>query len=97
VISGASRRGSREGALETNPDEFLCPKPSDMRYQWLVVRLEAVDEDELTELVFHARRMVVPKKLASLTDDSKKCPSEPSGARPDEPPLSELAHHCPRL
>ena len=40
-----------------------------MRYQWLVVRLEAIDKDELRELVFDAWRMVVPKKLASLSDD----------------------------
>jgi hypothetical protein len=40
-----------------------------MRFQWLVVRLDAIDEDELRELVFDAWRMVVPKKLASLSDD----------------------------
>ena len=40
-----------------------------MRYQWLVVRLEAIDRDELRELVLDAWRMVVPKKLASLSDD----------------------------
>ena len=59
----------REAALETFPDRFLRPKPSDLRYQWLVVRLEAIDTDELRELVFDAWRMVVPKKLASLSDD----------------------------
>jgi hypothetical protein len=59
----------REAALETYPDKFLRPKPSDLRYQWLVVRLDAIDEDELRELVFDAWRMVVPKKLASLSDD----------------------------
>ena len=59
-----------------------------MRYQWLVVRLEAIDKDELRELVLDAWRMVVPKKLASLSDDelrSKKWPSEParrSGVHP---------------
>jgi hypothetical protein len=40
-----------------------------MRFQWLVVRLDAIDEDELREIVFDAWRMVVPKKLASLSDD----------------------------
>ena len=59
----------REAALETYPDKFLRPTPSDMRYQWLVVRLEAIDKEELRELVFDAWRMVVPKKLASLSDD----------------------------
>jgi hypothetical protein len=32
-----------------------------MRYQWLVVRLEAIDDTELQELVLDAWRMVVPK------------------------------------
>jgi hypothetical protein len=58
----------REAALETHPEKFLPPKPSDMRYQWLVVRLDAIDKDELSELVLDAWRMVVPKKLASLSD-----------------------------
>ena len=39
-----------------------------MRYRWLVVRLDAIEKDELRELVFDAWRMVVPKKLASLWD-----------------------------
>ena len=59
----------REAALDTYPDKFLRPTPTDMRFQWLVVRLDAIDEDELRELVFDAWRMVVPKKLAVLSDD----------------------------
>ena len=69
LMGFASPREEREAALETYPDKFLRPKPSDMRYQWLVVRLEAIDKDELRELVFDAWRMVVPKKLAALSDD----------------------------
>ena len=41
----------------------------DMRYEWLVVRLEAIVEGRVRELVFDAWRMVVPKKLAALSDD----------------------------
>jgi hypothetical protein len=55
--------------LRRNPDKFLRPKPSEMRFQWLVVRLDAIDEDELRELVLDAWRMVVPKKLSVLSDD----------------------------
>ena len=69
LMGFAFPKEEREAALETYPDRFLRPKPSDMRYQWLVVRLEAIDRDELRELVFDAWRMVVPKKLASLSDD----------------------------
>ena len=69
LMGFAFPKDEREAALETYPDKFLRPKPSDLRYHWLVVRLEAIDKDELRELVFDAWRMVVPKKLASLSDD----------------------------
>ena len=69
LMGFAFPKEEREAALETYPDKFLRPKPSDMRYQWLIVRLEAIDEDELRELVFDAWRMVVPKKLSELSDD----------------------------
>ena len=69
LMGFAFPKEEREAALGTYPDKFLRPKPSDMRYQWLVVRLEAIDKDELRELVFDAWRMVVPKKLAALSDD----------------------------
>jgi hypothetical protein len=59
----------REAALETYPDKFMRPKPSDMRFKWLEVRLDAIDRDELRELVFDAWRIVVPKKLAALSDE----------------------------
>ena len=40
------------------------PKPSDLRYNWVVVRLAAIDEDEMRELVLDAWRMVVPRRVA---------------------------------
>ena len=68
LMGFAFPKEEREAALETYPDKFVRPKPSDLRYQWLVVRLEAIEKDELCELVFDAWRMVVPKKLSSLSD-----------------------------
>ncbi len=47
----------------------MRPKPADLRFAWLVVRLAAIDRDELRELVFDAWRMVVPKRLAAASDD----------------------------
>ena len=35
-----------------------------LRYNWVVVRLDAIDADEMRELVLDAWRMVVPKKVA---------------------------------
>jgi hypothetical protein len=69
LMGFAFPKEEREAALETYPEKFVRPRPSDMRYQWLVVRLEAVEQEELRELVFDAWRMVVPMKLASLSDD----------------------------
>ncbi len=36
-----------------------------MRYNWVVVRLDQIDEDEAREIVLDAWRMVVPKKVAA--------------------------------
>jgi hypothetical protein len=69
LMGFAFPKEEREAAIETYPGKFLRPKPSDMRFQWLVVRLDAIDEDELLELVFDAWRMVVPKKLSALSDE----------------------------
>ena len=55
----------REGMVASEPDKFLMPKPSDMRYHWLEVRLNAIDLDEMRELVLDAWRMVVPKRVAA--------------------------------
>jgi hypothetical protein len=54
----------REALVASEPDKFLMPKPSDMRYQWVVVRLAAIDEDEMSELVLDAWAMCVPKKVS---------------------------------
>ena len=56
-------REEREALVASDPDKFLMPKPSDMRYQWVVVRLAAIDEDEMRELVLDAWAMCVPKKV----------------------------------
>ena len=43
----------------------LMPRPSDMRYRWVCVRLDALDVEELRELLIDAWRMCVPKKVAA--------------------------------
>ena len=57
-------RELREAVVEAEPEKFLMPRPADLRYQWLVARLEALDVDEMTELVTDAWTMCVPKFLA---------------------------------
>jgi hypothetical protein len=57
-------RDFREALVESDPEKFLMPRPSDMRYQWVVVRLEKLEPDEMRELVLGAWSMCVPKGVA---------------------------------
>jgi hypothetical protein len=59
----------REGLVQSDPHKFLMPEQSDMRYHWVQVRLAAVDETEMRELVLDAWRMVVPKRVAAAYDE----------------------------
>ena len=55
----------REALVASEPHKFMLPRPSDMRYHWVVVRLAELDRDEMEELVLDAWRMVVPKRVAA--------------------------------
>ncbi len=52
-----------------SPDKFLMPEGGDLRYNWVLVRLDRIDEQEMRELVLDAWRMVVPKKVAASVRD----------------------------
>jgi len=54
----------RAGLVAAEPDKFFLPRPSDMRYNWVEVRLAAIDVEEMRELVTDAWRMVVPRRVA---------------------------------
>jgi hypothetical protein len=69
VMGFAFPKEEREAALQTYPEKFLRPEPSDLRYSWLLVRLDALDNVEMRELVLDAWRMVVPKRLAAASDE----------------------------
>ena len=55
----------RDALVETEPDKYMLPRPSDLRYNWARVRLAAIDEAEMRELVLDAWSMVVPKSVAA--------------------------------
>jgi hypothetical protein len=54
----------RAALVASEPEKFFLPQPSDMRFNWVRVWLDAIDEDEMTELVVDAWRMCVPKRVA---------------------------------
>ena len=54
----------REALVDSEPEKFLLPGASDLRYNWAVVRLAAIDEPELRDLVVDAWAFVVPKRVA---------------------------------
>jgi hypothetical protein len=55
----------REALVASEPDRFMMPSRADMRYHWVDVRMDAIDEAEMRELVIDAWRMVVPKRVAA--------------------------------
>ncbi len=65
LMGFAFPKEEREALVAAEPDKFLMPSRSDLRYNWAVVRLAAIDEAEMRELVLDAWRMVVPKRVAA--------------------------------
>jgi len=55
----------RADLVAAEPDKFFMPIPSDLRFNWVQVWLDAIDEAEMSELVIDAWRMVVPKRVAA--------------------------------
>lgn len=68
ILGFAFPREERDQMIAAQPDKFLLPEPSDMRFRWIQVRLAAIDETELRELILDAWRMCVPKKVQAEYD-----------------------------
>jgi hypothetical protein len=58
-------KDERAALVAGEPDKFLMPGQSDLRYHWVHVRLAAIDQAEMQELVLDAWRMCVPKGVAA--------------------------------
>ena len=58
----------REALVASEPEKFMMPGSSDLRFNWVEVRLDAIDILEMRELVLDAWRMVVPKRVAAKYD-----------------------------
>jgi hypothetical protein len=65
VMGVAFPKEERAAMVSAEPDKFMLPRESDMRYNWIHVRLDAIGLDELRELVIDGWRMCVPKKIAA--------------------------------
>jgi hypothetical protein len=70
----------REALVASDPKKFMMPRPSEMRWNWVVGRLDAIDDEEMRELVIDAWRMCVPKRVAA-----EHLGEDPAGT-PDAPP-----------
>jgi hypothetical protein len=65
LLGFAFPKAERDGLVAAEPAKFLPPEPAHARYNWVQVRLAAIDEPELREIVVEAWRMVVPKRVAA--------------------------------
>jgi hypothetical protein len=73
----------RAALVAAEPDKFMLPRQSDMRYHWVHARLSALDQPEMEELVLDAWRMCVPKRVAAahLGIGADVRPAPPAPAR----------------
>ena len=64
VMGFAFPKEERDWLVGGSPEKFMQPSRGDLRYNWVLARLVALDKNEMEELVVDAWRMVVPKRLA---------------------------------
>ncbi len=74
VMGFAFPKEEREAVVGSEPERFLMPDRGDLRYHWVLVRMAAIDETEMRELVLDAWRMVVPKSVAAAYTDLEPGP-----------------------
>lgn len=54
----------RQAAVEAEPHKFQLPSEGDMRFNWIHVSLDAIDADEMRDLVEEAWSRAVPLYVA---------------------------------
>jgi hypothetical protein len=62
----------RAGLVAAEPDRFQMPDAADERYNWVCVKMDAIDKAEMRRLVTEAWRMVVPAKVAAAHLDGRR-------------------------
>ncbi len=78
-------REERAALVAAEPAKFLLPGTGDMRWNWVVARLSALDHEEMRQLVTDAWRMAVPKSVARAWDERPDRPAGPA-EQPDRHP-----------
>ena len=66
LLGFAFPKEERAMLVASEPQKFMLPRQADMRYNWAVVRLGAIDHDEMREIVLEAWAMVAPKFLVAI-------------------------------
>ena len=69
LMGFAFSKEEREALVASEPDKFVMPTGGDLRFNWLIVRMAAIDLAEMREIAFDAWRWVVPKRLAAEYDE----------------------------
>ena len=64
VMGFAFPREWRVALVESEPEKFMLPTGGDLRYQWVLARMEALGVEEMREYVLDAWGMVVPNRVA---------------------------------
>jgi hypothetical protein len=64
LMGFAFPKEERASLVVSEPAKYLLPGAADMRYNWVVARLDALSEVEMREHVTEAWRMCVPKRVA---------------------------------
>lgn len=72
VMGFAFPKEERDWLVGGSPHKFMQPDRSDLRYNWVLVRLAALDVTEMRELVLDAWRIVVPKHIAASYTESQR-------------------------
>ena len=61
VMGFAFPKEWRQALVDSDSEKFKMPSAADLKYNWAEVRLDAIDQVEMRELVLEAWSMVVPK------------------------------------
>jgi hypothetical protein len=70
TIEFAFPKDERDGLIDSDPEIFMLPAESDLRFNWVRARLAALDPVEAREFVVEAWRMCVLKKVSRAWDEA---------------------------